>query len=128
MPTFLEAVADAGGMTGKHREEFLKPQSQPWDSKKEGGFFNGLTQTLGEAADAARGFIGLPTNADREAQQRAMNAQIQAYREQTELTRQELARTRNETSAQKRRVEEKQIRALRRNYRSQRLLGSSTSG
>lgn len=49
----------------------------------------------------------------------AINDQIKAYKDQTELTKQQLNQTKNEEVAQKRRIEEKQIRALRRNYRSQ---------
>lgn len=54
---------------------------------------------------------------------RMMNEQMKAYKNQTELTRKELERTRGEADAQKRRIQEKQIRALRRNYRPQGLLG-----
>lgn len=93
-----------------------------------GGFFGGLVQTVGDTIDVVKGLVGLPTKSDQEDQKRMMNEQIRSYREQTELTRQELARKKDETSAQKRRIEEKQIRSLRRNYRPQKLLGSSTSG
>jgi len=47
-----------------------------------------------------------------------INQQIKSYKDQTELTRKELANKRNETLAEKRRIEEKTIRGLRRNYRS----------
>lgn len=67
---------------------------------------------------------GTPHSSEKRAQQDAMNEQIRAYREQTELTRQELNRKKDETNAQKRRVEEKQIRSLRRNYRTQGLLNT----
>lgn len=90
-----------------------------------GDLFEGFKETIGDAVDFGKELIGLPTRADRENQQRMMNEQIRAYREQTELTRQELARKKEETSAQKRRVEEKTIRSLRRNYRARSLLGSS---
>lgn len=52
-------------------------------------------------------------------QRNAVNAQIKAYQDQTNLARQQLDEARAATQAEKRRVEEKQIRALRRNYRSQ---------
>lgn len=48
--------------------------------------------------------------------QRQINDQIKAYKDQTELTRKQLEDTKNEKLAEKRRVEEKQIRGLRRNY------------
>jgi len=56
-------------------------------------------------------------------EQKAVNQQVDAYREMTEITKQEIARKRDEENAEKRRIEEKQIRSLRRNYRSQGLLG-----
>ncbi len=55
---------------------------------------------------------------DKKAAQNAMNEQIKAYKEQTELTRNELANKANEQAVQKRRIDEKQIRALRRSYRA----------
>ena len=55
---------------------------------------------------------------DKRQAQNMMNEQIKAYREQTELTRNELANKANEQVGQKRRIEEKQIRALRKSYRS----------
>lgn len=70
---------------------------------------------------------GIPTAKEKRDRQDMVNEQIRSYREQTELTRQELARKRDETNVQKRRVEEKQIRTLRRNSRSQGLLGASQS-
>lgn len=54
--------------------------------------------------------------------QQAYNEQMNAYKQQTELTRQEIDRVRAEEDVQKRRIEEKQIRALRRNYSSQGLM------
>ena len=51
-------------------------------------------------------------------QRNMVNAQIKAYQDQTNLAKQQLDEARNATQAEKRRVEEKQIRSLRRNYRS----------
>jgi hypothetical protein len=48
-----------------------------------------------------------------------VNAQIKAYQDQTAMARQQLDEARAATDAEKRRVNEKQIRALRRNYRAQ---------
>lgn len=53
----------------------------------------------------------------------AINGQIKAYKEQTELTRKEIDRVKNEEAVEKRRVNEKQIRSLRHNYRSSGMLG-----
>lgn len=57
-------------------------------------------------------------------QAKLANEQIKAYREQTEISKAELDRKRGEEQVEKRRVEEKQIRGLRRNFRSPGLLGS----
>lgn len=51
-------------------------------------------------------------------QRHLINEQIKSYQEQTQLTKDELNRVQTEKDAEKRRVEEKQIRALRRNYRA----------
>lgn len=79
----------------------------------------GLFDSIWDAAtDLYHEFTGIPTADEKRNQQRAINDQIQAYKEQTELTRKELDQKRSEEAAEKRRIEEKQIRALRRNYRS----------
>jgi len=52
-------------------------------------------------------------------QRNMVNAQIKAYQDQTALARQQLDEARAATDAEKRRVNEKQIRTLRRNYRAQ---------
>lgn len=55
-----------------------------------------------------------------ERQQKELIAQqMRAYREQTELTRQEIDRVRGEENTEKRRIQEKQIRSLRRSQRAQ---------
>lgn len=56
-----------------------------------------------------------------------MNDQMKQYKEQTELTKQELNRAREEKDAEKRRIEEKQIRTLRRNYRTSGILGGAAN-
>lgn len=56
--------------------------------------------------------------ADRD-QRDMVNAQIKAYQDQTALAKQQLDEARAQTDAEKRRVNEKQIRTLRRNYRAQ---------
>lgn len=53
-----------------------------------------------------------------EADQRyAMNDQIRDYKELTAITKAETDRKRGEQAMEKRRIEEKQIRSLRRNFR-----------
>lgn len=68
-----------------------------------GGAFNRLT--------------GHMSAAERREQGNMVNEQINAYKEQTRLAKEETDRKRGETAAAKRKVEEKQIRSLRRNYR-----------
>ena len=62
---------------------------------------------------------GRPSSDEKRNQQYAMNDQVKAYQDQTALAKQQLDEARNATTAEKRRVEEKQIRSLRRNYRTQ---------
>lgn len=85
---------------------------------------------LGDIWDKATDFghwvTGTPTAAERREQKSMMEGQLNAYKEQTELTRAEIARKRKEEMAEKRRVNEKQIRMIRRGHsRSPGLLGSS---
>lgn len=50
-------------------------------------------------------------------EQQMMKAQMEAYQQQTAMEKEQLDAARDATTAEKRRVEEKQIRAARRNYR-----------
>jgi hypothetical protein len=87
--------------------------------------------TLGKVNDVGtdvwHGISGTPTEDAKRNQAKAMNDQIQAYKEQTELTRSELSRKQGEVAAEKRRVEEKQIRSLRRNRGVSGFLGSGNT-
>jgi len=71
----------------------------------EGGLFNKL--------------LGRPSQDDIRNQRNAINDQIKAYKDQTALEQKQLDETRAQTDVAKRQVQEKQIRSLRRNYRSQ---------
>jgi chromatin segregation and condensation protein Rec8/ScpA/Scc1 (kleisin family) len=86
----------------------------------------GLKQVMdpgGMVSDAYHVITGAPTAKDKRTQQTMLADQIKAYKDQTELTRQELNTKRDQVAAEKRRVEEKQIRSLRRNYRAPGFLG-----
>jgi len=61
--------------------------------------------------------IGRQTASEKRAAQNMMNEQIKAYKDQTNLAREELNRKQGEMKSEKRRIEEKQIRHLRRSYR-----------
>lgn len=84
----------------------------------------GLWDTI---TDFAHDVTGIPTAKQRREQANMMADQIRAYREQTELTKKEIARKRSEEAAERRRINEKQIRSLRRNYRASSFLGSDQS-
>ena len=88
----------------------------------------GLASATDVASDLYHSVTGTPTADEKRNTQKAMNDQIKAYRDQTELTRNELNRVANETQIEKRRVQEKQIRSLRGQYRAKSLLGGSSAG
>lgn len=50
-------------------------------------------------------------------QKQLIAEQMKAYKDQTEILRNETNRARDEENVEKRRIQEKQIRSLRRNYR-----------
>lgn len=81
-----------------------------------------------KGTDLLHAATGIPTADEKRNQNRMVNDQIKAYRDQTNLAKTELASKRNEEVAEKRRVDEKQIRALRRNYRATSFLGTQDSG
>lgn len=59
-----------------------------------------------------------PSAAEKRQQNQLITDQVNAYKQQTDLTRQQLNDARAETQVEQRRIQEKQIRSLRRNYRS----------
>jgi hypothetical protein len=60
---------------------------------------------------------GTPTADDMRNQQYAINDQIKAYKDQTALTQKEIDTARSQQDVEKRRINEKQIRALRNDFR-----------
>lgn len=88
------------------------------------GFFHDVWD---KTTDFAHSVSGIPTADEKRNAQRMMNDQVKAYRDQTEITRKEIDRKKGEELAEKRRVEEKQVRSLRRNYRTQGMLGGGQS-
>lgn len=81
----------------------------------------------GIASETYHAVTGTPTESQKRQQANEVNAQVKAYKDQTEITRQEMATKSAETANEKRRVEEKQIRSLRNNYRAQSFLGAQDS-
>jgi hypothetical protein len=74
------------------------------------GLWNFLT-------DVGHAVTGIPTAKEKRAQMNMANEQIKAYKDQTRMAQEELDRKRGETAAEKRRVNEKQVRMLRRNFK-----------
>ena len=90
-------------------------------------FWGDIKDNIGQVLAGGLGTLGLyngKQNREKEREQRDLvNTQIKAYQDQTNLTKQQLDESRKSTESQSRRVQEKQIRSLRRNYRAQGLLG-----
>lgn len=72
-------------------------------ASKAGGLFNKITGRMSED--------------DKRNQQYAINDQIKAYKDATALSTQQLNDTRAEQNVEKRKINEKQIRSLRNNFR-----------
>ena len=61
--------------------------------------------------------LGRSSAAEKREQANMANEQIKAYKDQTELAAKQLEETRAQKDVEKRRINEKQIRSLRNNYR-----------
>lgn len=81
----------------------------------------GVTGAINRTESAIGGGInrvlGRPSAEDRRNQQYAINDQIKAYKKQTALTEKQIADAQAEKNVARRQIQEKQIRALRSNYR-----------
>lgn len=81
---------------------------------------SGITGAANRVRNAEEGFVNKithnPSAAERREQATLVNDQIKAYKEQTNLAKEQLAQKRNEQVAEKRKINEKQIRALRNSY------------
>lgn len=91
------------------------------------GIFDSIGKAIGDTFGGLyHAVTGTPTAADRRRMNQAMNEQINFYKQQTSIAQNEIARKRDEQLAEKRRIEEKQIRSLRRNFRPAGFLESGT--
>lgn len=72
----------------------------------------------GLASGLVSHFMPKEKQPDNSVQNKMISDQIQAYRDQTALTKQALDQTRASQDVEKRRIEQKQIRSLRGNYRA----------
>ncbi len=77
-----------------------------------------LADPGGKLSDLYHTVSGTPTGAQKRVQINAIEGEIRAYKAQTDMAEKELNMKRDQLTAEKRRVNEKQIRALRRNSRS----------
>jgi predicted XRE-type DNA-binding protein len=92
-------------------------------------FIGDLWDDIGDIGGSVwHGITGTPSEADKRAARQSMQAQIDFYKQQTEMEQSEIARKQGEQLAEKRRVEEKQIRSLRRNFRPAGFLDTPNGG
>lgn len=87
-----------------------------WIGDEFGGAYHAITGTQNAAQKREAANATGDTN-------RMLNEQIKAYRDQTELTKNQINAAKDAQQVEQRRIQEKQIRSLRRNYRAQGLLG-----
>jgi hypothetical protein len=86
------------------------------------GFFSDAWDTV---TDIGHAVTGIPTADEKRNAQKLIRDQVNAYKEMSEISKQEIASKKNELAVEKRRVDEKQIRSLRRNYRPQGIMGAA---
>ena len=84
----------------KTRDTIEKPFK--WAEDEGGSIFNKIT--------------GRPSAAQTRASQQQITDQVKAYQDQTALEKQQLDEARASQDVEKRRIQEKQIRSMRRNY------------
>jgi len=78
----------------------------------------GIFGKIGDWAEGIYHDVTGTKNASQKRQEKQLiNTQIQAYKDQTELAKNEITRKQGEEQVEKRRIEEKQIRNLRRSNR-----------
>lgn len=94
-----------------------------WDAVK--GIGKGILDVVKQPFDLGRELITGQSKNDIKKQQQMMNDQIKAYNEQTKIAKEEMQRAKDSQVAEKRRIQEKQIRSLRRNASSRGFLGTS---
>jgi len=81
------------------------------------GLLQKFLDPFGVTSDIYHAVTGTSTAQEKRKMATDANNQIGLYKNQSELATNELNRARDEKDAQKRRINEKQIRSLRRNFR-----------
>ncbi len=79
----------------------------------------------GVVSSVYHGVTGAPTAKEKRDQANLVSEQINAYKSQTAMAQDEIRRKQGEQAAEKRRIQEKQIRGLRRNFRPAGFLNTS---
>jgi phage shock protein A len=77
--------------------------------------------------DVGKGILDTITGKGDRDQKKLLNQQMKDYQEQSRITKEELAKARGAEVAEKRRIQEKQIRSLRGKASSRGFLGSSNA-
>jgi hypothetical protein len=103
------------------------------------GFFNeikkgfksvtrGAIDPFGISSDVYHAATGAPTAEQKREMAKGMNEQVKAYKEATELGRQQVAELKSQKEMERKRIEEKQIRGLRKNARAAGFLNTQSEG
>lgn len=86
--------------------------------KQTTGYTGMLNKAYSGVGGATNKILGRTNSSDKREQNQMTADQVQAYKDQTAITEKELQTTRDQQAVEKRRINEKQIRLLRNNYRS----------
>jgi hypothetical protein len=85
-----------------------------------------IGKVIKQPYEMGKGIFDTITGQPSSAEKKLMNEQMKAYKEQSEITKNELNRVKGEEVAEKRRIQEKQIRALRGRQSSRGFLGTTS--
>ncbi len=88
------------------------------------GIFDKIGDALGSVFHAVTGTMNA---SEKRQQKQAIQSQVDYYRKQSEISDSQISQAREQQMVEKRRINEKQIRSLRRSFRPAGLL-DSTSG
>jgi hypothetical protein len=101
-------------------------RSESARNKKGGttGFLNNVREGEQDLFNKATGRISA---SDRRATNQMLTDQVNSYKEMTEISKKQIAEKKDEQSAEKRKINEKQIRSLRRNYRPQGIMNAGSN-
>jgi|SRR5580698_6316221 hypothetical protein len=90
------------------------------------GIFDSIGKIIKQPYEMGKGIFNTITGQPSDAEKKLMKEQMRAYKEQTEITKNEINRAKDEQLVEKRRIQEKQIRALRGKSSSRGFLGTTS--